>query len=383
MHLYKPAFTTMKQTSQRELRLTHPPAGPVSRARKQFNTLIKKLEAARSLLAAWKETMPVVMSKADREYWPLVDAQGERIKQLVLLLDAMHGHKLLGKRERDKLSGFLADKALDLLSAANDEVVKEIYNRHSGADFDEQEGESKYEMRLMMEALLGAEFKGEIDVRSPAAMFKAFQAQMAEQGDAADPQQHQEEPRPKRAADLARERRQAAEAQRMQQSMRDIFRKLASQLHPDRETDDGERQRKTALMQRVNVAYAANDMLGLLELQLEVEQIDQASLASLSDERIKQYNKVLNEQLSELDSEIAGFEEVAAIETGAHIFDTVTPDGMMRSLERDIADVHFKIAKLDDDLQSLGDVKALKAWLKTLPKSPSKPRPGPDDDLFW
>ena len=136
-------------------------------------------------------------------------------------------------------------------------------------------------------------------------------------------------------------------------------------------------------MQRVNVAYAANDMLGLLELQLEVEQIDQASLASLSDERIKQYNKVLNEQLSELDSEIAGFEEVAAIETGAHIFDTVTPAGMMRSLERDIADVHLKIAMLDRELQTLGDVKALKAWLKTLPKSPSKPRPGRDDDLFW
>lgn len=69
--------------------------------------------------------------------------------------------------------------------------------------------------------------------------------------------------------------------------MRDIFRKLASALHPDRETDPAEHGRKTALMQRANVAYAANDLLGLLELQLEVDQIDQTGLDNLGDDRIK------------------------------------------------------------------------------------------------
>ena len=59
-----------------------------------------------------------------------------------------------------------------------------------------------------------------------------------------------------------------------ERAVREIFRKLASALHPDRETDPGERARKTALMQRANVAYAANDLLGLLELQFEVDQID-------------------------------------------------------------------------------------------------------------
>ncbi len=37
-------------------------------------------------------------------------------------------------------------------------------------------------------------------------------------------------------------------------SVREIFRKLASALHPDREADAAERERKTVLMKRVSQA---------------------------------------------------------------------------------------------------------------------------------
>jgi hypothetical protein len=90
--------------------------------------------------------------------------------------------------------------------------------------------------------------------------------------------------------------------------VRDIFRKLASALHPDRETDSAKRGRKTALMQRANVAYAANDLLGLLELQLEANQIDQTGLDNLDDDRIKQYNRILDGQAGEIKAEIIALE---------------------------------------------------------------------------
>lgn len=367
----------MKSAKRHAVRLQPQAAGPVSRARKRFNTLIKKLEAARALLAEWKETLPAVWSRVDGTYRPLQQTWTERLRELVLLLDGMHGHKLLGKRERAKLSTFLSTMSLELLESADDEEIKAIYNRHSGGDFDEEVADSEDEIRYMMETMLGAEFKGDIDVRSPQAMFEAFQAQLA--GQAA--QEEPESPPPKRSAEAARERRQAEEAQRIAQSMREIFRKLASQLHPDRETDEAERRRKTALMQRVNVAYAANDMLGLLELQLEVEQIDQASLAGMSEERIKQYNKVLEEQLKELETEIAGFEEGAAIELDAGIFDVVTPASMREAIDSDIAMMEVKLEVIEHDLQTLGDVKMLKAWLKEY--KPPKPQRDDDLDLFW
>jgi hypothetical protein len=372
----------MTPRSQHSLRIKPAAASPLSRAHKQFNSLIKKLDAARALLAEWKETLFAVSSRIDAEYWPLREASDARLRQLVLLLDEMHSHKLLGKRERTKLSAFLSMTSAQLLEEADDAVFKDIYNRHSGSDFDAEMADSADEIRYLMEKMLGAEFKGEIDVRSPEAMIAALQAQMEAQkrGAAPEPKPEPETPRPRRAAELARERRHAAEAERLKQSLREIFRKLASQLHPDRETDEAQRQRKTALMQRVNVAYAANDMLGLLELQLEVEQIDVAGLANLSEERIKQYNKVLKEQLGELEMEIDGLEEEAALQMDADIFDEVTPAAMKRMLDDDIAALQIKIAIIEEDVRTLGDVKMLKSWLKEM-QLPKLRRD--DDDLFW
>lgn len=58
-------------------------------------------------------------------------------------------------------------------------------------------------------------------------------------------------------------------------------------------------------MQKANQAYAANDLLALLELHL---QIDASHIASASAHRLKHYNRVLGEQLAELKAEIEGVE---------------------------------------------------------------------------
>jgi len=86
--------------------------------------------------------------------------------------------------------------------------------------------------------------------------------------------------------------------------VREIFRKLASALHPDRESDTKQREAKTVLMQKVNQACTANDLLTLLELQLRIEQIDASHIANASAQRLKHYNKVLTEQLGELRMEV-------------------------------------------------------------------------------
>ncbi|WP_409015107.1 hypothetical protein [Caballeronia sp. LZ001] len=57
-------------------------------------------------------------------------------------------------------------------------------------------------------------------------------------------------------------------------------------------------------MQRANQAYGKNDLLKLLELQLELEHIDQRAINVISEDRLKHYNKILREQLGELDQEI-------------------------------------------------------------------------------
>jgi hypothetical protein len=352
----------------------------VSRARKQFNTRIKKLEALRSQLAAWKEAMPAIMSQAEHEFQPLAQAYLAHQRALVVLFDQGYQHKSMGKRDKVKLANLICEMALDLLADGDDAELKDIYNRHSGGAFDAEADEDGAAFKDMIENILGVQMDADVDLRSPDAMLEALSAQMgrhAEQEQQAARAKAAKRPKP--ASVLAREQRQAAEADKLKQSVRDIFRKLVSELQPDREPDAAERERKTALMQRVNIAYTANDLLGLLELQLEVEQIDQAGLNNLSEERITQYNKILDGQLREIEREIAEIEYLAAMEMGGQSRGRLTPQAMLRSLRVDIAETQASLDAIVAPLEEFRNVNKLKAWVKTY-----QPTGEPEyDDAYW
>jgi hypothetical protein len=357
----------MKLTAQYSLRIAEPiTTGPVLRARKRFNTLIKKLEAARLRLAAWKEAMPAIMRQAEQEFEPLAQAYSVHQRALVLLLDQMFLHKSMGKKNRAKLADLICSIALEVLADDDDAELKDIYNRHSGGDFDAEADQDSAAFKGMMESILGVQMNADVDLRSPEAMLEALAAQLGRRVDQEQQAaQVKAATRCKPASARAREQRHAAEADRLKQTVRDIFRKLVSELHPDREPDAAERARKTALMQRVNAAYAANDLLGLLELQLEIEQIDQAGLDNLSEERIKQYNKILDGQLREIERETASIEYSAAMEMGRQARGRLTPQALLRCLNVDIVEMRAKLQAIVAELEEFRDVNKLKAWLKT------------------
>lgn len=351
-----------------------------SRIRKQFNSLVKKNEAARLRLADWKASMPAIMSQAEREFQPLAEVYFAHRRDLALLLDRMHRDKLKAKRERAKLSKLICSIVVELPAADDDPDLKAILVHHSGGDAG-LSGNSEAEFMDMLADMLGLDADELSGPRSPEALLAALGAKA--HGD--DDEEQDDAPpagqatRRKSAAAQARDQRQAAEAGKLKQTVRDIFRKLSRELHPDREPDAAERARKTALMQRVTVAYKANDLLGLLELQLEIEQIGQADLNGLSEERIRQYNKILDGQLRELETEIFHFEQEAIIQCGGRLRERPTPQLLSRRLHVDIADMRAKIKTVEAELRAFEDADALKTWLKVWrPASRS-----PYDDDFW
>lgn len=94
-----------------------------------------------------------------------------------------------------------------------------------------------------------------------------------------------------------------------------MIRKLASALHPDRATDAADQAEKTAYMQRVNQAYAAGDLLALMQLQLEIEQVDRSQITAAPPERVRRFNKLLAEQLEEIEEEIVAREMHLCMQT--------------------------------------------------------------------
>src|SRR6185436_10379393 len=100
-------------------------------------------------------------------------------------------------------------------------------------------------------------------------------------------------------------------AQLARQALRDIYRKLASAVHPDRESDAARREEKNELMQRINQAYAANDLLSLFEIQIEIDQLDPEQIGNLGSQRLRHYNRLLAEQLEQLRGKLRALEASA------------------------------------------------------------------------
>ncbi len=328
--------------------------------------------------------MPLYHQKHASELAPLTQTFNELRAELVRFFDKAAAEKLLSKSDKTKLKDIICAIAGELVVGNDDEDLKRIYNKHSGGDINAEIEEEKSAMRAMMKDVLGVDIGDDFDIGSPESMMAHVSKKMREK--LKDEEQvRQECPKPntkrKRSAKtLAREAKLEAEAQNISQSIRDVYRKLASALHPDKEQDAQERDRKTALMQRVNIAYTNKDLLKLLELQLEVEQIDQTEINNITEERLKYYNKILTEQSKDIQMEVMAVSDFFRIRFNIDPDVKLSPDTAIRSLEDDIENLKKDISGLKNDLHLFQDLKNLKKYLK-LYKIPRKTIF--DDESFW
>ncbi len=336
---------------------------PLSKDQKAFNNLIKKIEAKRAALSDWDTAIPLFKQKYVTDLLPLQEQEMDLQYRLAQALDSAHQQKGLTKGERRKLAVMIVDLAEQVLDHREHGELKALYNKHTQSDFDAEDAAHLDGMKSMLEDILGVDLGEDVDMRSAEDVLKRVEDQLsAEQ----EEWQAKQAKRKKSAREEAQEARLEAEEKQLSQSIREVYRKLASSLHPDREPDPAEKQRKTELMQHANEAYEKGNLLQLLELQLQLEHIDQAHLAAIGPERLKHYLKILKGQLSELDMEIQRVEDEFAAEFGLAPFAKHDPKGLMPMLKADMAACEANIFQLRESLEAAGDLKQLKAWLKTI-----------------
>jgi PIN domain nuclease of toxin-antitoxin system len=287
-------------------------------------------------------------------------------RRWVFALDDLLGLRGWTKAERYTLSELVCDTAGALLHARNDdddgdEELKALFAKHAEVDFDTERQQMVRAMKDMTEAVTGLDLGDDEGIDTHADLFERMQQGLREREAAEESERDDQAAR--RRKNAAQQRREA-EAQEATQSVREIFRKLASALHPDRETDAGQREVKTVLMQKVNQAYAANDLLTLLELQLQIEQIDAGHIANASAQRLKHYNKVLSEQLGELRAEVERLEMGFRIDFRLEAGWGLNPRKLGELLEHNVRQVRSELNQQQRDMRMLADRAAIKGWLK-------------------
>ncbi|WP_042876400.1 J domain-containing protein [Cupriavidus necator] len=347
----------------------------LSKGQKTFNSLIQQIEKRRLRLRAWESVTPTFQQRYTNDFLPLEQNSTDLQIQMVHCLDRAYEQKGLTNAERRKLAAVITNLAGPL--ADEDDGLKAIYNKYSTTDYDSETAAEIDSMKFMLEAVLGVELGDDVDMSSPEDLLQRAQAHMEQQQAEATTEAAAREARrakrKKSPKQLAAEARAQEEQAQISLSIREVYRKLASALHPDRETDPQERERKTKLMQRVNEAYNKNNLLQLLELQLELEHIDQHSINSLSEDRLKHYNKILKEQVRELDQEIQHVETAFRHSYGFDPFESLSPNTVLRNLAAEMTNLRHNIRALQDDLIAFKDIKKLKLGLKSFKLEPRVP----------
>ena len=341
----------------------------LSKLQKQFNTYIRKIEILKKDIVNTRQQLDVIHKRVQTELVPLERKFIEKQAELVRLYDRHHqAEPPFTKAERKKIAHLLIQQAFDLIANYGQEDLKPIYDKYNGQAFDEEIAEYNAQtaqaLKGMFETVFGMEFEEEADLSTPEAFQEQVQAKLAAEQQAAHEKKNS---RKKTAAQLAKAERLKQEEKNISQASRKVYMELVKAFHPDLEPDEAERERKTEVMKQVTAAYENNDLFELLRLQLEFLQIDKNHINKLADEKLKYFNKILKEQVRDLQDEmdaLLGFEEENRLGGGnPYLRFLHPPKEMEAAFKRETRKLKGVIKSLTEEIKVFSDRAVFKKFL--------------------
>jgi hypothetical protein len=353
------------------LRVQPATAKTLSPAAKAFNLALQKIEKLQAQIDELERTCLAHQAALAQSVQPLREQHRAAIQQLLGRLCAhIDADSPLSKTQRTTLRDVVCGLAVTLMDQGvpDMEALHDRYSPQTLAHKRKQEAEA---MRARLDHLMG-QFTGEdlnieSDVDDPEAMLHAALAQLRAQAEQEAAQREaRTQARKARQAKRAPSAQQQQAAQALQDadaSLRQIYRQLASALHPDREPDPTERQRKNTLMGEANAAYERKDLVALLRLQLQAELVDPDHLERVSTERLQQLTLLLKQQSAALDKQRQQEQQRWMAQLGLPWGMPVQPAYLRQCLNAEVQTWKTEIRGVQADLQDVDALATLKPWL--------------------
>lgn len=324
----------------------------------RFRYLIDQIQAVREARRAWEGTAGKFRAEHTQRLQPLRASLRDLGRSTVIAIDRLLGETGWSRADRLTLRQILCNTADALLVAQpGDAELRALFEKHGEASFDAVKQEEMQRLREEAEELTGLDLGDDPDIRTEEDLVQRMYEKMAERAAAQD--EHESQSRRGRSASS---KRLEAAAQLVRQSLREIYRKLASAVHPDREADSRRREAKNELMQRINRAYAANDLHALFEIQIEIGMTDQ--IGDVNPNRLKQYNKLLARQLEEARASLAELQSAFRMDFGMGERETVSAPKLNLVIQREARAMRGEIVRQKEFLSLLASKTATKRWLK-------------------
>jgi len=285
----------------------------LSKQQQTFNRLVKKIEKLRQELEQTNDSLDKKSGFYVKHIYPLEQQLSSLQKEVVKMLYAFFNNKkLFSKEKKEALREVIIAQLSNILKfdrGEPDDELKKIFKAVQGISYEEAAEEDfdtmKYEMAEMFE-----EYGFDMDLddmhsnMTEEEIIKKMiemQEQLKEQAGA---KQEKKSSYKKTKKQSEKEEKEKLMEQARTKNISSIYRQLAKAFHPDLEQDEDLKLEKEHLMKELTVAYENNDLHTMLKLEISWIQKEENNPDKLSDEKLKIYNEVLNEQVQELENEM-------------------------------------------------------------------------------
>jgi len=305
---------------------------------------MRRLEKAREKHRREQVRLDAMLESCGRELLPLVSQLGRLNFELVVESQAALKELKFSARRRKLLKTLIRHKSNDLLAnpdglteddlAQLQKIVEDLSDRN-------QEREEKKNLAEDFELMLGMfEFAAEeagvrldlsgLDMHAdPAELEEEIQRRLhaAMQERRNHPGADRTRKPTKAQQEQERRHHEAEEAKR--RDLKSLYKQLAKVLHPDLESEPDRRLQKEEWMKRLTTAYSENDLRELLSIEMEWMGVEATNLAQASEEKLKTYARVLQEQIDDINFKTRGLihqPQYAVLLQFKHpIFDIIPP----------------------------------------------------------
>ena len=334
---------------------------------KAFNRALVRIDKIKAQMAEMEATCQAHQQAKQAELQPLLAQETQLIREMVLFLDGHLELKSLSKTQRKTATTLLLTLAASLASHGDAEMA-ELHDRRSPQTLDDIEKESAKAAAMsfqdMMEHVLGERTPDLEGVDDPEEMMRASlrHIEKLQEEDRLRREAASAARKAKRKPSAAQEQAQAAQ-EHADVTLKTIFRQIASRLHPDREPDEQERLRKTALMSEANAAYDRKDLVALMNIQLQAEMVDRDHASRLSAERLAALTLLLKQQAAELERERQMAQQRWMHQLNVPFGLSLQP-AMLRSwLNQTLSEYNERLTHWREDLAQVQEETGFRAWL--------------------
>ena len=339
----------------------------LSKLQKQFNANVKKINELKQQLEDDEASLRLIVTRIQGEIIPIEQKHFNKIAELVYVFDKHHDDPFFKKKEKAKMADFIINQSHELIENKGNQELKTIYDKYANEPFDKMDAKAENAtaemMKDMMSSMFGVEFDDDADVSDPKKMQEYMEKKMQEKEANA---QAKKANKKKTDKQIEKEEKIKEEAKNISKAARSIYTDLVKAFHPDRERDEAERDRKTEIMKRVTQAYEKDDLFELLRLKIELQGCDIDSL-TMADEQLKYYNKILKEQVRELEENLWQLRMQSTGSTGGE--DLLSRFGgdektMEAKIARQVNKLKNNIKMIEQDILSLRIRENMRKFLK-------------------